>query len=150
MDPSFTIVCIFSTKFRSFQAVIEVAEQPPNKRCRNSSFLGNRCAPSFQCLSYLLQQTAKSATEDRFQRRRPTRLTLSMHAVRSIGAPFNPWDCRDNKLAGSRHGEWTCSAEIRLPHRELLHLHACLPRLRFLCARRPTSASSKSSPGSNV
>ena len=43
MDRSFTIVCIFSTNFRSFgHAAIEVAEQPPNKRRRNSSFLVNR------------------------------------------------------------------------------------------------------------
>ena len=56
---------------------------------------------------------AESATEDRFQRRRPTRLTLVMHAVRSIVAPLkglgtvrtiNSWE--------GRHGEWTCSTEI--------------------------------------
>ena len=72
MDRSVTIVCIFSTHFS-----VEVAEQPPNKRRWHSSFLVKRwkLTPSFRCLSTLLPP--KAQRKDRFQPRRPTRLTFS-------------------------------------------------------------------------
>ena len=87
MDRSFTNVCIFfSTNFRSFRAAIEVAEQPPNKRETASKFLVPRKPMKANAILSVLVvlAAAKSATEDRFQRRRPARLTLSTHAVRSI------------------------------------------------------------------
>ena len=54
----------FFYKFSRFRAAIEVAEQPPKKRRRNSSFLVNRwkLTPSFRCLSYLLQPKAQQKT----------------------------------------------------------------------------------------
>ena len=53
---------------------------------------------------------ANSAIEDRFQRRHPTRLTLSTRAVRSIVAPFKSLGTI-NSCEG-RHVEWECSTEI--------------------------------------
>ena len=56
---------------------------------------------------------AKSATEDRFQRRRTNRLTLSTHAVRSIVAPFKSLGTvRTINSREGRHEEWTCSTKI--------------------------------------
>ena len=86
---------------------------------------------------------AESATEDRFQRRRPTRLTAS----RTLSAR---WSRRSKAMELSTRGKADTESGRVLPKslarkkfRESLHLHQCLPRSRFSCDRRPTSASRK-------
>ena len=69
------------------------------------------------------------------QRFRPTQLTVharylldhDRHALQK-----RLWNCRDNKLAGRQSRK---TSESRFTS-------TCLPRLRLLCKRRPTSASS--------
>ena len=81
IDHSVTIVCIFSTHFS-----VEVAEQPPNKRRWNSSFLVNRwkLTPSFRCSSTLLPPKAQRP----FSASPSNSVDVVMHAVRSIVAPL--------------------------------------------------------------
>ena len=111
VDGSFIHHCLyFFYKFSQFRAAIEVAEQPPNKRCRNSSFLVNRwkLTTSFRCLSYLLQPKAQQKTVFSVA----VQLGWLCHAR-------NPLDRRAvqeshgtvNSRKG-RHGEWTCSTKI--------------------------------------
>ena len=110
LDRSFTLVCVFVPKFRSLRAAIEVAEQPPNKCCRYSSFLGNRwkLARSFRCLSYLLQRTAQWKTVFRVAVQLgwpcPARYPLDRRALQE------PWNRTIN--SEGRHEKWTCLTKI--------------------------------------
>ena len=110
VDGSFIHHCLYIFyKFSQFRAAIEVAEQPPNKRRRNSLFLVNRwkLTPSFRCLS---------ACCSRKRNRRPFSASPSnsvdcvTHAIRSIVAPFKSHGIVNSRK--SRHGEWTCSTKI--------------------------------------
>ena len=144
VDGSFIHHCLyFFYKFSQFRAAIEVAEQPPNKRRRNSSFLVNRwkLTPSFRCLSYLLQPKAQQKT---VQFSVAVQLGWLCHAR-------NPLDrrARSKALELSTRGKAdTESGRVlpNLPHvrnSESRFTSACLPRSRLLCDRRPTSASRK-------
>ena len=142
MDRSFTIVCIFFYKFSQFWAAIEVAEQPPNKRRRNSSFLVNRwkLTPSFRCLSYLQQPKAQRETVFSVA----VQLGWLCHARNPLDrrAVQKPWNCQ---LAGRQKRRVDVFYQ-NLPHvrnSESRFTSTCLPRSRFLCDQRPTSASRK-------
>ena len=77
MDRSFTIVCIFSTNFRSFRQRLKSQSSHPTNIVEIPR---SSCKPmkAHAILSVLVVlAAAESATEDRFQRRRPTRLTVS-------------------------------------------------------------------------
>ena len=112
MDRSVTIVCIFSTHFS-----VEVAEQPPNKRRWNSSFLVNRwkLTPSFRCLSTLLPSKAQQKTvfSVAVQLGWPchARCPLDRHAFEG------PWNCQDNKLVGT----WRQTRRVDVFCRNLPH-----------------------------
>ena len=131
---------------------VEVAEQPPNKRRWNSSFLVNRwkLTPSFRCLSTLLPPKAQQKTVFSVA----VQLGWPCHARCPLDrrAFERPWNCQDNKLVGRQ----TRRVDVfyrNLPHArnsESRFTPTCLPRSRFLCDRRPTSASGKGSLGSNV
>ena len=134
---------VFFYKFSQFRAAIEVAEQPPNKRRRNSSFLVNRwkLTLSFRCL-YLLQPKAQQKTVFSVA----VQLGWLCHARNPLDrrAVQKPWNCR-RQLAGRQ----TRRVDVfyqNLPHvrnSESRFTSTCLPRSRFLCDRRPTSASRK-------
>ena len=123
MDHSFTIVCIFSTNFSSFFAAMEVAEQPPNKRRRNSSFFGNiwKLTLSFWCLSYLLQPKAQQMTvfNVAVQLGWPVDLVDARFPL-DCRAVQKPWNCQDNTLAG-RHGEFITDPLARGSPRQQAH-----------------------------
>ena len=141
VDGSFIHHCLyFFYEFSQFRAAIEVAEQPPNKRRRNSSFLVNRwkLTPSFWCLSYLLQPKAQQKTVFSFG----VKLGWLCHARNPLDrrAVQKPWNCQ---LAERRTGRVDVFYQ-NLPHvrnSKSRFTSTCLPRLRFLCDRRPTSAS---------
>ena len=99
----------FFYKFSHIRAAIEVAEQPPNKRRRNSSFLVNRwkLTPSFRCLSYLLQPKAQRRS---FSASPSNSIDCVTHAIRSIVAPFKSHGTVNSREG--RHGELTCSTKI--------------------------------------
>ena len=143
VDGSFIHHCLyFFYKFSQFRAAIEVAEQPPNKRRRNSSF-------------FVIDESSRHPFDacrtccSRKRNRRPFSASPSnsvdcvTHAIRSIVAPFKSHGTVNSRKR--RHGEWTCSTKI-FPHirnSESRFASTCLPRSRFLCDRRPTSASPK-------
>ena len=87
---------------------------------------------------------AESATEDRFQRRRPTRLTASR--TRSARARSSR---RSKAMELSTHGKADTETGRVLPKSPARKkfrdrfTSTCLPQSRFLCDRRPTSASRK-------
>ena len=103
---------------------------------------------------FVVLAVAKSATEDRFQRRRPTRLTLSTHAVRSVVTSRRSKALERSGQKSSwedRPGERTCSCSlphVRNSESRFTSTHVLLSRL--LCDRRPTSASGKGSLRTNV
>ena len=122
VDGSFIHHCLYIFyKFSQFRAAIEVAEQPPNKRRRNSSFLVNRwkLTPSFRCLS---------ACCSRKRNRRPF-----------SASPSNAVDCVTQSARSSRRskaveqstrgkadtesGRVLPKSPARKKFRESLHLH---------------------------
>ena len=118
------------------------AEQPPNKRRRNSSFLVNRwkLMPSFRCLSYLLQPKAQQKTVFSVA----VQLGWLCHARNPLDrrAVQKPWNCQ----LAERQTRRVDVFHQNLPHvrnSESRFTSTCLPRSRFLCDRRPTSASPK-------
>ena len=125
-----------------FRAAIEVAEQPPNKCRRNSSFLVNRwkLTPSFRCLLYLLQPKAQQKTVFSVA----AQLGWLCHARNPLDrrAVQKPWNCQ----LAERQTRRVDVFYQNLPHvrnSESRFTFTCLPRSRFLCDRRPTSASRK-------
>ena len=141
VDGSFIHHCLyFFYKFSQFRAAIEVAEQPPNKRRRNSSFLVNRrkLTPSFRCLSYLVQPKAQPFFSVAVQ------LSWLCHARHPLDrrAVQKLWNCQ----LAERQTRRVDVFYQNLPHvrnSESRFTSTCLPRWRFLCDRRPTSASRK-------
>ena len=126
IDGSFIHHCLyFFYKFSQFRAAIEVAEQPPNKRRRNSSFLVNRwkLMPSFRCLSYLLQPKAQQKTVNGFQRRRPTRLTVSRTQSARSSRRSKAMELSTREKADTESGRVLPNSSARKKFRESLHLH---------------------------
>ena len=145
VDGSFIHHCLYIFyKFSQFRAAIEVAEQPPNKRRRNSSFLLNRwkLTPSFRRWSYLLQPKAQQKTGFSIA----VQLGWLCHARNPLDrrAVQKPWNCQ---LAEKQ----TRRVDVFYMYQNLPHVRnsesrftsTCLPRSRFLCDRRPTSVSRK-------
>ena len=136
---------VFFLQIFAVSAAIEVAEQPHNKRRRNSSFLVNRwkLTPSFRCLSYLLQPKAQQKTVFSVAVQLGwlchARNPLDRHAVRK------PW----NYQLGKRQTRRVDVFYQNLPYvrnSESRFTSTCLPRGRDFCAtgdRPRTSASGK-------
>ena len=123
VDGSFIHHCLYIFyKFSQFRAAIEVAEQPPNKRRRNSSFLVNwwKLTPSFWCLSACC---SRNATEDRFQRRRPTRLTVSRTQSARSSRRSKAMELSTRGKADTESGRVLPKSPARKKFRESLHLH---------------------------
>ena len=143
VDGSFIHHCLyFFYKFSQFRVKIEVAEQPPNKRRRNSSFLVYRrkLTPSFRCLSYLLQPKAQQNTVFSVA----VQLGWLCHARNPLDgrAVPKPWNCR----VAERQTRRVDVFYQNLPHvrnSESRFISTCLPWSRFLCDGRPISASRK-------
>ena len=111
VDGSFIHHCLyFFYKFWQFRAAIEVAEQPPNKRRRNSSFLVNRwkLTPSFRCLSYFMQPKVQQKTVFSVA----AQLGWLCHARNPLDRRAVQKPCLSVNSRKGRHGEWTCSTKI--------------------------------------
>ena len=99
----------FSTSFRK---AIEGAEQPPNERRRNSSFLRNRgkLTPSFRCLPSLLppkvQQKTVFSIDVQVGWLCHARCPFDRSRLKCLGT-VRTINSRERK-----HGEWTCSTNI--------------------------------------
>ena len=85
---------------------------------------------------------AESATEDRFQRRRPTRLTLSRTQSARSSRRSKAMELSTCENADTESGRVLPKSPSRKTFRESLYLYMST-RSRFLCDRRPTSASRK-------
>ena len=144
VDGSFIHHCLyFFYKFSQFRAAIEVAEQPPNKRRRNSSFLVNRwkLTPSFRCFSYLLQPKAQQKTVFSVA----VQLGWLCHARNPLDrrAVQKPWNCCQLAERQTRRVDVFYQNLPHVRNSESRFTSTCPPRSRFLCDRRPTSASRK-------
>ena len=98
----------FSTKFCSFREAIEVAEQPPNERRRNSSFQTDESsrhpfgACRHCCRLKCNRRPFSASTSNSVDR--------VTHAVRSIVPPFKCLGTvRTINSREHKHREWTCS-----------------------------------------
>ena len=103
---------VFFYKFSQFRAAIEVAEQPPNKLRRNSSFLVNRWrfTPSFRSFDACRTCCSRKRNRRPFSASPSNSVDCVTHAIRSIVAPFKSHGTVNSRKG--RHGEWTRSIKI--------------------------------------
>ena len=85
---------------------------------------------------------AQSATEDRFQRRRPTRLTVSRTRSARSSRRSKAMELSTRGKADTENGRVLPKSPARKKFRDRF-TSTCLPQSRFLCDRRPTSTSHK-------
>ena len=143
VDGSFIHHCLYffyKFKFSQFRACSDWSRRAATQQTSSKFLVARKSMKAQAILSMLVAlAAAESATEDRFQRRRPTRLTVSRTRSARSSRRSKAMELSTRGKADADTGRVLPKSPARKKFRDRF-TSTCLPQSRFLCDRRPTSA----------